>query len=253
MRSQVRSTSPMMCDEKSRLIPNSRFVFRISASISSRPFGSSPTRRLVEEDEDWIVHERLRELHALLHSGRVPADRTVALLEQPDMAQRLGRAGARVRPRQAADLRHVGEELGRRDVLRQAVVLRHVPEAAPHCHVGRGRLAEHLCGARGRLDQAEEELDRRALPGSVRPEQPGDGLLDLEVDLIERHDLAVALRQSPSSEQYPHAVHRRSGLAARRRSYDLVRAGRPRQQLVVRCLAVCGRRSSRRRRGWRSK
>src|SRR5687767_12817914 len=42
MRSQVRSTSAMRCEEKSTLMPKSRWVFRTSSSISSRPNGSRP-------------------------------------------------------------------------------------------------------------------------------------------------------------------------------------------------------------------
>ena len=37
MRSQVRSTSAMRCEDIRTLMPKSRCVFRMSASISSRP------------------------------------------------------------------------------------------------------------------------------------------------------------------------------------------------------------------------
>ena len=53
--------------------------------------------RLVEEQQPRVVDERLGELDPLLHAGRVAADRAVALLVQPDVAEDLGRplAGGR--------------------------------------------------------------------------------------------------------------------------------------------------------------
>ena len=84
--------------------------------------------RLVEEEQPRIVDERLGELHPLLHAGRVPADRPVALLEQPDVAQDLGGPLASGRRREAGHLGEVGDELGRRVVGRQGVVLGHVAD-----------------------------------------------------------------------------------------------------------------------------
>ena len=48
--------------------------------------------RLVEQDQCRVVHERLGELDPLLHAGGVAADRPVALLVEPDVAQRVGGA-----------------------------------------------------------------------------------------------------------------------------------------------------------------
>ena len=86
-------------------------------------------RRLVEEGDGGIVDERLCELHALLHPRRVRPDRAVALFEQPDVAEDVRGAQAGRRPREPADLGHVGEKLGRGDRAREAVVLRRVPDA----------------------------------------------------------------------------------------------------------------------------
>ena len=46
--------------------------------------------RLVEQQQPRVVDERLGELDPLLHAGRVAADRAVALLVQPDVAEDLG-------------------------------------------------------------------------------------------------------------------------------------------------------------------
>ena len=56
--------------------------------------------RLVEEREHRVVHERLRELDALLHPGRVRPHRPVALLEQADVAEQV-RGAQRAPPRAA--------------------------------------------------------------------------------------------------------------------------------------------------------
>src|SRR5262249_10000178 len=80
----------------------------------------------------------------------------------------------------------------------------HVAEPAAHLDVARRPLAERLGEPLGRLDQAEEELDRGALPRAVRAEEAGDRGLDLEVDVVEREELAVALRQALGAEKCGH-------------------------------------------------
>ena len=54
--------------------------------------GIEAVRRLVEQQQLGIVHERLRELDALLHARRVAADQPIPLLVQPDVPQHLGGA-----------------------------------------------------------------------------------------------------------------------------------------------------------------
>ena len=205
-----------------RLIPNSRCVLRISASISSRPGGSSPAVGSSSKHENGVVHQRLRELDPLLHAGRVAADCPVALLEQPDVAQRVRCADARMARRQAARLGHVREELGGAHRRGQAVVLGHVAEPRPDLLVAPGLPAEHLGAPGGRPRQTEEELDRRALAGAVRAEQAGDGCADLERDVVEGGDRAVALGQVLGPEQHVHAgivlASRGSGLPCSDRS-----------------------------------
>src|SRR4051812_37925978 len=51
-----------------------------------------PVGRLVEQHEFRVVHERLGELHPLLHAGRVAAHRPVARFVQPDVPQYVGGA-----------------------------------------------------------------------------------------------------------------------------------------------------------------
>jgi hypothetical protein len=90
-----------------------------------------PGRRLVEKREHGVVDERLRELHALLHAGRVRAHRPVTLLEQADVPEHVRGPQPRRRAREAADLGHVGEELRGRRARRQTIVLGRVADARP--------------------------------------------------------------------------------------------------------------------------
>ena len=77
----------------------------MSSSISSRPFGIHAVGRLVEKQQIGIVHERLRELDALLHAGRVRLDVAVARFAEADVVEHLVRALHRVGLRQARELR----------------------------------------------------------------------------------------------------------------------------------------------------
>ena len=54
--------------------------------------------RLVEERQQRVVHESLRQLHALLHSRGVRPDGPVPLLEQPDVPEHVRRAEPCRRP-----------------------------------------------------------------------------------------------------------------------------------------------------------
>ena len=71
-------------------IPNSVPVRRTSVEHLVAAGRIEAVRRLVEQQQAWVVDERLGQLDALLHAGRVAADRAIALLEQPDVAQDLG-------------------------------------------------------------------------------------------------------------------------------------------------------------------
>ena len=109
-------------------IPNSVPVRRIELEHLVAAGRVEAVRRLVEQQQPRVVDERLGELHPLLHAGRVAADRPVALLVQPDVAEDLGGPLAGGRPRQAGHQGQVRDEVGRRRVGRQAVVLRHVAD-----------------------------------------------------------------------------------------------------------------------------
>ncbi len=165
--------------------------------------GIEPVRRLVKEQQTRIVDERLGELDPLLHARGVAAYRPVALLVQPDVPEDLGRSLARSRPRQAGHEGEMRDEIGRRCVGRQAIVLGKVADeladvgpASPDVHVEDGRLA------RGRVDEPEEDLEERALAGAVRSDQPDDAAFDLDGQAVERGDAArIALCERTDRNQ----------------------------------------------------
>ena len=185
-------------------------------------------RRFIQEDHSGIVDERLRELYALLHAGRVAADRAIALLEQAHVPQRVRRAGPCARRRQPAQLRHVREELSGAHARRETIVLRHVPELCAHGDALGRILAQDHRRAGGRLEQTQEDLDGRALPGSVLTENPGDSVEDAEADAAEGHDIPVVLHQIGGGDQGPHGwtwlSQRLGGLRCHGGSHDLPHA-----------------------------
>jgi hypothetical protein len=157
--------------------------------------------RLVQEHQPRVVHECLCELGPLLHAGRVAAHRPVPLLGQPDVAQHVGRPLARRGVGQAGHLAHVHDEVAGRHVGGQAVVLRHVADQRPdRGPVGLHVVAEHGRRTAGGVDQPEQDLDERGLPGAVRSDQPGHPAADGHVEGVERGDRRVALGQRRSRD-----------------------------------------------------
>ena len=60
---------------------------------------------------------------------------------------------------------------------------------------------EHLRRAGGRLDEAEEDLDQRALARTVRADEADHAGLDLEIEIVERDDRSEPLRQRARGDQ----------------------------------------------------
>ncbi len=166
------------------------------------PGGVQPGRRLVEEQQARIVDQRLGELDALAHPGRIAADGAVPLLVQADVTERLGGPLPCRGRGQAAHARHVGDEVGGADVRRQAVVLRHVPHPLPDlAPMGRGVHAQHRGASRGRPDQAEQHLQQGRLPRAVGADQPHDPAVERERDAVERGDAGISLGQAVGGDQ----------------------------------------------------
>ena len=202
-KSQTRSISPSRCDatidRDPELLagPEDQLEHLVAAGRVEA------VRRLVEEQQARVVDERLGELDPLLHPGRVAADRPVALLVQPDVAEDLGGPLASRGARQARHQREVRDDLRRRDVRGKAVVLGHVADELadvgalrPDVEVEDRRLAAR------RIDQAEQDLEQGALAGAVRADEADDPPVDVDREPVEGSDAArVALRQRPDRDQ----------------------------------------------------
>ena len=159
--------------------------------------------RLVEQQQSRPVDERLGELDPLLHPGRIPADRPVALLVEPDVAQDLGGAFARRGAREAGHARHLGDEVGRRGVRREAVVFGHVADELADRRALRANVeVHHRRLARRRFEQAEQDLEQRALARPVGTDQADDPGLEVEGQAVERGDAArISLGQVPEGDE----------------------------------------------------
>src|SRR5439155_17930720 len=71
-----------------------------------------------------------------------------------------------------------------------------------------GRIqADHAGLAIGRLGEAEQHQDRRRLAGAVLAEESEDlAGLHLEVEMIDRHEIAVQLREAPGPDRSARAI-----------------------------------------------
>ena len=85
--------------------------------------------RLVEEQQIGIVHERLRQLDALLHAGGIGFDVAIARLAEADVEEHFVRALHRVDARQPGQLAAVGDEGHGVHAGNVRVALRHVADA----------------------------------------------------------------------------------------------------------------------------
>ena len=114
-------------------------------------------------------------------------DRPEPLLAEPDEPERVVRALDGGAARQQVHLGEVPDEVRRRELRGQVVVLRRVADARPHLDAGRrGIASEHGQLAAVAAAEPENERDERRLAGAVRAEQAGDPRADLDIEAGER-------------------------------------------------------------------
>jgi hypothetical protein len=129
--------------------------------------------RLVEEQQIGIVHQRLRQLDALLHARGVGVHVAVARLAEADVIEDLVRALHRVNGGQPGELAAVGDERDRVHAGNVRVVFRHVADARAD---GERRVRhvqpQHAHRPLVRLHEPEQRLQHRALAAPLGPSRP---------------------------------------------------------------------------------
>ena len=135
------------------------------------------------------MDERLGELDPLAHAGGVAADRAVALLVQADVPQDLRGPFASGAAGQTGHRGHVRDEVGRGHVRWQAVVLGHVPDELADLDALPDDIEVHdRRRPGGRRQEAEEDLEHRALARAVRADEADDARLEIERQAVKGDD-----------------------------------------------------------------
>ena len=153
-----------------------------------------PVGRLVEEDQLGVVCDRSCELDALSLPRRHRSDRAKALLAEPDEPERVVRT---LHSRPAGEKVHFGQvpdEVGGRELRRQIMMLRRVPDASSRLDSrSRGIAAEDCQLAVVARAKAKHDGDERRLARTIRAQQPRDSGADVGVQARERDRTAEAL------------------------------------------------------------
>src|SRR5262249_49895658 len=148
-----------------------------------------------------IEHDRARERDALLLTARELARKTALITRKVDECERRCDAPIDLRTRPAAHLE------GKRDVAthihmrEQRVVLEHHSDVAPGRRRERHVLAAEQDAALLRQLEARDNLEKRRLAGTARPEDGQEfARLDLKIDAVERDDRSERLA-NPAQHQ----------------------------------------------------
>src|ERR1035437_317510 len=162
-------------------------------------------KRLVADEHFRVVHERAEELHLLLHAL---AQLLGLLLEPRAKIHRIDPRREALDGRVLVDPLDRGEEEELVDDLHlpvEAALFGQVPDALLELVVH--LLAEDADLARVRLRDVHDHADGRRLPGAVRAEQAEcRAVRDLEVEMIDRRELAEALHDTLKRDRGRHAA-----------------------------------------------
>ena len=148
------------------------------------------------------MHERLRQLDALLHAGRVGLDIAVAGLAEADVVEHLVRALHRVGRRQARQLAAIGDERHRIHAGDVGVALRHVADAGANLERRRRDVQaqdRHL--ALSGFTKPSSVLMSVLLPAPFGPEQADRARVEVGRHVLQRPVLAVADADAARSGQ----------------------------------------------------
>jgi hypothetical protein len=154
---------------------------------------------LVQDEQVRVVHLGLGNAQALPLTAGEPLDRAVRLVGQSHQLQ--GLRDSTLDPRPGPLIEEPGDKaqgFAGRHVLVVARILRQIADSAPNLvALLLNILAKHPAAAAGRLRQTQQQLDRRRLPGAVRPQEPADGIgVHLQVQRFERLSAVICLAQA---------------------------------------------------------
>ena len=159
--------------------------------------------RLVEQHEPRLVHERARDQQPPPHAARQLVGARVAAVAEARHLERALDRGLALGARDPVEVREHAQVLldGQRRV--EVVELRHDAHlGARRLRVAGERVAEHLDLALVGDRLRGQQPHRGALAGAVGPEQADAGALGhLEVEVVDRGDLAVALDDAAEAER----------------------------------------------------
>ena len=189
--------------------------------VLRRISGSMPVSGSSRISSSGIVHERLRQLHALAHALAVGADLLVGRVHQVDALERALRRGVRGLLVEAVQSHQRRHPLEAGHPIVEGVLLGTETDARVDARVAPDRLAEHVNAALARLELPGHQLHERRLAGAVGPEQPGDAGRNRRGDVVEAAHLSVPLGQMLGAHERGARAGRQL-LPSRRESIDRV-------------------------------
>jgi hypothetical protein len=165
-------------------------------------------RRLVQQQHQRVVDQRVRQAQALLHAAREALDVRVALRPEVHQVQEVADHPP---PALGGNAVAAGEEVQVLPDLHVVVdpeAVRHEPEDATHVvGVPANRRARDLGVAPVRDQERGEDPQRRRLAGAVRPHEPEDlALGDVQVQPAHGERLVVALDQARGRDDPAHST-----------------------------------------------
>ena len=196
--SLTRSSSPSRCEVTSTAMPNSWPTLLHQRQHVVAGGRVEAVGRLVEQHQPRVVRQRLGQLGPLLHAGRVAAHRPVPLLGQPHVAQHVGRPLPRRVVGQAGHLAHVHHEVAgatRRPAGSRARACSRPARGSPHRRCAMSWPSTVAVPA-GRGTSPSRILISVDLPAPLAPTRPVTPVTDGDVEVVERGDRRILLRQS---------------------------------------------------------
>lgn len=193
--------------------------------------GIKSIRRLIKHEQPRIMHQRLRELHSLLHASGVRTHGAIALFKQTHMSQHFSSPLTSRCARQAGQLTEMHDELRRTRIGRQAIVLGHVT----HETANQGAVLHHIVTKHARLttawlQQSEQNTQKGALAGAIRPNNSSNARGNGDAQRIERLDGPKVSRERGGRDYVDGSVLEGRGLAARGVGFIVWNAGTGRNQ-----------------------